>query len=280
MAKSNITGTPKLISNFEEKVKEYERRIDVLTFCLEEKVLENNNLLKKLELKQSTDNTSHLLEQIKDLERYSKEKNDEIEELQEGLHKMEDEKEAAKKDLDELRRKYETLVLERRTEARKVRENGPEKATTSTPPDKADEKYKRQQKDKKRMEDLLFDHEEQIEKLKEKLKDKDKKLRVMASKLNKEQERRMALVESNEEYEKRHQSLERELLDALRKEGERRMEAEYWQDNMRKKLKKLKKKHKKLKGAAEAKPGKKSEGDKKEKVRHVNYSFISKGIII
>ena len=97
----------------------------------------------------------------------------------------------------------------------------------------------------------------------------------MASKLNKEQERRMALVESNEEYipplpppnlplcfllrccsffflivvlhciiryEKRHQTLERELLDALRKEGERRMEAEYWQDNMRKKLKKLKKK--------------------------------------
>ena len=43
-------------------------------------------------------------------------------------------------------------------------------------------------------------------------------------------------------YEKRHQTLERELLDALRKEGERRMEAEYWQDNMRKKLKKLKKK--------------------------------------
>jgi len=47
MAKSNITGTPKLFSNFEEKVKEYERRIDVLTFCLEEKVLENNNLVKK-----------------------------------------------------------------------------------------------------------------------------------------------------------------------------------------------------------------------------------------
>jgi hypothetical protein len=52
MAKSNITGTPKIFSNFEEKVKEYERRIDVLTFCLEEKVLENNNLLKKYESSQ------------------------------------------------------------------------------------------------------------------------------------------------------------------------------------------------------------------------------------
>jgi len=50
-----------------------------------------------LELKQSADNTSHLLEQIKDLERYSKEKNDEIEETQENLHKMEEEKESAKR---------------------------------------------------------------------------------------------------------------------------------------------------------------------------------------
>jgi len=254
MAKSNITGTPKIFSNFEEKVKEYERRIDVLTFCLEEKVLENNNLLKKLELKQSADNTAHLLEQIKDLERYSKEKNDEIEELQENLHKVEEEKESIKRELDEMKRKYDSLILERRTEAKKLQAtaNGPEKpAATNATEDKADDKYKRQQKDKKRREDLLFDHEEQIEKLKQKLKAKDKKLRVMASKLSKEQERRMALVESNEEYEKRHQTLERDLLDALRKEGERRMEAEYWQDNMRKKLKKLKKKHKKLKGSTE-----------------------------
>jgi len=69
----------------------------------------------------------------------------------------------------------------------------------------------------------------------------------MASKLTKEQEKRMSLVDSNDEYEKRYQALEKDLLDALRKEGERRMEAEYWQDNMRKKLKKLKKKAKKSK---------------------------------
>lgn len=45
MSRTNLAN-PKYI-NFEEKAKEYERRIDVLTFCLEEKVLENANLVKK-----------------------------------------------------------------------------------------------------------------------------------------------------------------------------------------------------------------------------------------
>lgn len=38
-------------------------------------------------------------------------------------------------------------------------------------------RLKKQRRDQKRMEDLLFDHEEQIEQLKQKLKAKDKKLK-------------------------------------------------------------------------------------------------------
>jgi chromosome segregation ATPase len=109
-----------------------------------------------------------------------------------------------------------------------------------------EDKYKQEKKDKKRMEELVFSHEETIERLKHGLKSKEKKYRLALAKLDKEKEKREALVESNEEYEKRFQAMEKDLMDALHKEGERRMEAEYWQDNMRKKLKKLKKKLKKL----------------------------------
>eukprot|EP01087_Luapelamoeba_hula_P013811 TRINITY_DN3982_c0_g1_i1.p1 TRINITY_DN3982_c0_g1~~TRINITY_DN3982_c0_g1_i1.p1 ORF type:complete len:271 (-),score=99.60 TRINITY_DN3982_c0_g1_i1:136-948(-) len=255
MAKNNILVAPRLKSalNWQEQSKEYERRIDVLTICLEEKVLENNQILKQVELLTNAANNERLFEQIRELERDSKEKNDELEEAHRELRKMEKKKDAAQREAEETKRQ----LAEAREKIRELQKGVPDTGGDPGTPTKAtpgavagmDERYKKKmERDKKRMDDLLYTKEEEIDKLNLKVKDREKKLRAMTAKLNKEQERRLALVESNEEYEKRHQQLEKDLLDSLRKEGERRMEAEYWQDNMRKKVKVLKKKLKKKEG--------------------------------
>jgi DNA repair exonuclease SbcCD ATPase subunit len=263
----------------EERAKEYERRIDVLTFCLEEKVMENENLLKRLEMYAAAGHArpgaaggggagqdKGAADKVKSLEAVVKQKEDEVEELQEGKFKLEEEKEELRRRLNECQKKLDSAVAELQeavsdqqassagAEGTAERDGGGVEGGKNW-----EDKYKQEKKDKKRMEELVFSHEETIERLKHGLKSKEKKYRLALAKLDKEKEKREALVESNEEYEKRFQAMEKDLMDALHKEGERRMEAEYWQDNMRKKLKKLKKKLKKL----EKKESKQQTGDDK-----------------
>jgi chromosome segregation ATPase len=256
--------------SLEEKAQEYERRINVLTFCLEEQVTENAQLQKRLDTLTalyapnpkdlngmgmftggSTDQPAALLERVKALESQLREKEDQIEEMQEAHAKVEEEKEELKRELIEHRKKMD--ALSREIDEMKKEESAATSSTSTngeggkSGSDKNwEDRYKREKRDKKRMEDLVFNYEETIERLKQSAKAKEKKYRSLSQRLEREKERKASLQDSTEEYEKKLQTLEKDLMDALHKEGERRMEAEYWQDSMRKKLKKLKKKLKKL----------------------------------
>ena len=88
------------------------------------------------------------------------------------------------------------------------------------------ELYKNEKKDRQRLEALVFSHEAKIEELKESIRMREKKIRLIVPKFVRESERRAALQDSVEEYEKRLISLEEDLLSSLKKEGERRIEAE------------------------------------------------------
>eukprot|EP01088_Endostelium_zonatum_P016589 TRINITY_DN4550_c0_g1_i1.p1 TRINITY_DN4550_c0_g1~~TRINITY_DN4550_c0_g1_i1.p1 ORF type:complete len:228 (-),score=88.16 TRINITY_DN4550_c0_g1_i1:119-802(-) len=126
------------------------------------------------------------------------------------------------------------------------------------------EKYKREKRDRQRMEQLVFTHEETIEGLKQKLNARDRKQKLLETKLSKEEEKRQALLESNQQYELKLRELEDELTEALNKEGERRVEAEYWQDTMKRKAAKWKKKYVQLEKKYKEKTGAKNEEESED----------------
>jgi len=291
LSSSSSSSGPSL----EEKAQEYERRINVLTYCLEEQVMENAQLQKRLDTitalyappsasgpsspsaspgSSSVSSSSlgadptQVLERVKALQAQLQEREDQLERLHEAHAKVEEERDDLRRELAEVHKKMDALARE----LDDLKANGAAAGSSSTVEHEASsaspaiggnaagesgggkntnwkDRYEREKRDKKRMEDLVFNYEETIERLKKAAKAKDKKQRDFAARLDRERERRAALQESNEEYEKKLQTLEKDLMDALHKEGERRMEAEYWQDVMRKKLKKLKRRLKKLKAA-------------------------------
>lgn len=246
--------------DLEEKAAEYERRINVLTFCLEEQVMENNRLQKNIEMLEKklsfygkgrggvdeakfADNL-HLMEKIKTLENEIKERDNRLEEWQENYNKIKEEEEEVKREYEDSK-KLVAVLRGQLDDSRKVEEKLTSGGETGGKDKNWEERYKQERRDKKRLEDLVYSYEETIEKLKQSVKAKEKKYRQFVSKFDKEKEKKQALMESNEEYELRLQVMEKDLMDALHKEGERRMEAEYWRDDMKKKLKKLKKRLKK-----------------------------------
>lgn len=98
------------------------------------------------------------------------------------------------------------------------------------------EKYMREKRARYRMEALVFEREEKIEDLKHGIRLRERRAKTLASITEKEKERRQSLQEDITKYEERLASLESDLLDALQKEGERRMDAEYYAEKLSRKV--------------------------------------------
>jgi len=141
-------------TKLKEQQTELERRIAALTACLEEKVLENNVLHKQVD--EFTKNDSpHPRKEVKEMPEPTKS-------IQES-------------------NKAEPIQKTERTV--KIIEADDEKFKEKEELEWG-EKYKREKKDRQRMEDLVFKHEETIEKLKQALMHREKKNKIIETEIN------------------------------------------------------------------------------------------------
>jgi len=81
--------------------------------------------------------------------------------------------------------------------------------------------------------------QEEIERDRVAVKSAEKQLRVLTTKLQREEDRRKALLDSNIEYERKLQDMEKEFKANLQKEGQRRKQAEQNVIALKKKIEEL-----------------------------------------